>query len=50
MDEKEKKRPRKNKSTVLLSPSAASFDQFKNFEQRGNVFKKLSRLYVKKFI
>jgi UDP-N-acetylmuramoylalanine--D-glutamate ligase len=41
---------KKNKSTVLLSPSAASFDQFKNFEQRGNVFKKLSRLYVKKFI
>ena len=41
---------KKNKNTVLLSPSAASFDQFKNFEQRGNVFKKLSRLYVKKFI
>ena len=41
---------KKNKTTVLLSPSAASFDQFKNFEQRGNVFKKLSRLYVKKFI
>ena len=41
---------KKNKSTVLLSPSAASFDQFKNFEQRGNVFKKLSKLYVKKFI
>ena len=26
---------------ILLSPSAASFDQFKNFEDRGNKFKKI---------
>ena len=26
---------------ILLSPSAASFDQFKNFEDRGNQFKKI---------
>ena len=41
---------KKKNITILLSPSAASFDQFKNFEDRGNTFKKLSRLYVKKFI
>ncbi len=35
-------------NTILLSPSAASFDQFKNFEQRGNEFKRLSKIYAKK--
>tara|TARA_X000001036_G_scaffold393117_1_gene392477 strand:+ start:737 stop:2029 length:1293 start_codon:yes stop_codon:yes gene_type:complete len=37
-------------NTILLSPGAASFDQFRNFENRGNEFKKLSRIYAKKFI
>ena len=37
-------------STILFSPGAASFDQFKNFEVRGNEFKKLSKIYAKKFI
>ena len=36
--------------TILLSPAAASFDQFDNFEIRGAVFKKLSRKYAKRFI
>jgi len=39
--------PRKNfKKTILLSPAAASFDQFINFEDRGNYFK---NLIMKKF-
>tara|TARA_B100000401_G_scaffold423625_1_gene351667 strand:+ start:681 stop:2063 length:1383 start_codon:yes stop_codon:yes gene_type:complete len=33
----------KSKSTILFSPGAASFDQFKNFEVRGEKFKKLIR-------
>ena len=40
----------KTNNTILLSPGAASFDQYKNFENRGNEFKKLSKLYAKKFI
>ena len=29
------------KKTILFSPGCASFDQFENFEDRGNVFKKI---------
>jgi UDP-N-acetylmuramoylalanine--D-glutamate ligase len=28
---------------VLLAPACASFDQFKNYEQRGQVFKEIVR-------
>jgi len=34
------------KNTILLSPAAASFDQFANFEKRGEYFK---NLVIKKF-
>ena len=37
-------------NTILFSPAAASFDQFKNFEVRGNQFKKISKNYARKFI
>ena len=40
----------KKKCFILLSPAAASFDQFKNFEIRGNKFKKLCKKYARKFI
>jgi len=32
--------------TILFSPSAASFDSFKNFEQRGKYFNYLIRKYI----
>jgi UDP-N-acetylmuramoylalanine--D-glutamate ligase len=41
---------KKKNSTILLSPAAASYDQYKNFEKRGNEFKKLSKIYARKFI
>ena len=31
----------KIKSTILFSPGCSSFDQFKDFEDRGNQFKKI---------
>jgi UDP-N-acetylmuramoylalanine--D-glutamate ligase len=37
-------------NTILLSPAAASYDQFLNFEKRGDEFKKLSKIYARKFI
>jgi UDP-N-acetylmuramoylalanine--D-glutamate ligase len=39
-----------NKATVLFSPASASYDQFKNFVDRGNQFKNRTKAYVKKYI
>ncbi len=44
-----KKIEKDKKITILLSPASASYDQYINFENRGNEFKRLSRLYAKKF-
>ncbi len=41
---------KREQNIILFSPAAASFDQFENFENRGNEFKKLSKLYAKKFV
>ena len=40
----------KKKYVILLSPAAASYDQYLNFEKRGEQFKKLVYQYAKKFI
>ncbi len=34
----------KENDTILLSPASASFDMFKNFEERGNTFKEIVEL------
>ena len=42
------KTKRNEKKFVLLSPAAASFDQYTNFEKRGNEFKELCKIYARK--
>ena len=37
------------KKVILFSPSAASFDQFKDFEERGRYFDKIIKNYIKKY-
>ena len=36
------------KKVILFSPCAASFDQFKNFEDRGKFFNKITKALFKK--
>ena len=35
-----------NSKTIILSPACTSFDQYKNFEERGDHFKKLVKNYL----
>ena len=37
-------------NSILFSPAAASFDQYPNFEIRGDNFKKFSKFYARKYI
>ena len=46
---KDIKKIKKEKIIILLSPASASYDQFKNFEERGNKFIDLVKLYAKKY-
>ncbi len=39
---------KKKNNTILLSPASASFDQYSNFEKRGDEFKKLCNYYARK--
>tara|TARA_B100001175_G_C19510298_1_gene643366 strand:+ start:1444 stop:2727 length:1284 start_codon:yes stop_codon:yes gene_type:complete len=47
---KDIKKAKQKNMTILLSPASASYDQYKNFEERGNEFKKLIMKYAKKNI
>ena len=40
----------KKENIILLSPASASYDQFLNFEKRGNQFKKLIKNYADRHI
>ena len=46
---KDIKQKSETKCTILLSPAAASFDQFENFETRGGHFKYLTKKKLRNF-
>ena len=41
---------KRKKNTILLSPASASYDQYLNFEKRGEEFKRLCKFYARKYI
>ena len=43
---KDVKKDNSSIKTILFSPAAASFDSFKNFEDRGAYFNKLIKRYI----
>ncbi len=43
---KDVKKDNSSKKNILFSPAAASFDSFKNFEDRGEYFNKIIRKYI----
>ena len=43
---KDVKKDKSSKKIILFSPAAASFDNFKNFEDRGQYFNKLVKNYI----
>jgi len=45
---KDLKKKEDQQKVLLFSPSAASFDQFENFEDRGKYFNKIIKQYLKK--
>ena len=45
---KDLRKTEEQQKILLFSPSAASFDQFKNFEDRGEYFNKIIQKYLKK--
>ena len=43
---KDVKKDNSSNKTILFSPAAASFDNFKNFEDRGKYFNRLIKKYI----